>query len=38
MNLNPVNLDNESSNLFLIADSVCLSCTSRLKIFKISTL
>ena len=38
MDLEPVNSDNKSSSLFLIEDSVTLSCSSALKKFIISTL
>ena len=38
INLNPLNLDNRSINLFSIANSVSLICSSGLKEFKISTL
>ena len=37
-NLNPLNSVNNFFSLFLIADSVSLNCSSRLKEFKISTL
>ena len=37
-NLNPLNLVNKSFSLFLIANSVFLSRSSRLKQFKIFTL
>ena len=37
-NLKPLNSDNNSIRLLLIANSVSLSCSSGLKIFKISTL
>ena len=36
--LKPFNSDNNSISLFLVADSVFLSCSSGLKEFKISTL
>ena len=38
MNVNPLNLDNNLLKLFLIEDSVSLSCISGLKRFKSSTL
>ena len=38
MNSHPLNSVNKSISLFLIADSVSFSCSSRLKEFKISTL
>ena len=38
MNLNPLKSDNNFFSLFLIADSVSLSCNSGLKEFPISTL
>ena len=37
-NLNPLQLKNKFFSLFLIADSVSLSCSSGLKEFEISTL
>ena len=37
-NSNPFNSDNKSISLFLVADSVSLSCSSGLKEFKFSTL
>ena len=37
-NLNPLSSDNNFLSLFLIADSVSLSCSSGSKEFKISTL
>ena len=36
--LKPFNSDNNSISLFLVVDSVFLSCSSGLKEFKISTL
>ena len=36
--LKPFNSDNNSISLFLVADSVFLSCSSGLKEFNISTL
>ena len=38
MNLKPFNSDNKSISLFLIVDSISLSCSSRLKELKISAL